>query len=355
MDLTTTSFEVDNSNQAVEFSIFYAILFALLILAAAVFNLCTIFVFWKLPSLRENPSELLILNLAVADLTTGVLIFPIAAPLYVTPGHWPMGESGCKAAIFCLNLGIHGSLFALTTISIDRFLLVYMEYPKYMKMVTRRRIYTVIFSGWIFVFVTIAVELGMWQVAKKIDATARDIPFDIICLSPPRRVREFSLTFFLSLYFFPVILVCGLSLAFLWQLKNRLAKTVRKHPSSSSGPKPTTLSTTQLELHSLGSCGDLTNAAACTQRSRKINLQTRNRYIKPGVTLLALVLAMAICMLPYCFYVIIIESGCDQCNKPKVLFSLLLLQFCNSVLDPFVYVLTRRKIRKFYRSCLTLS
>ena len=88
-----------------------------------------------------------------------------------------------------------------------------------------------------------------------------------------------------------------------------------------------------------------------TPKDTKTNNQTRNRYIKPAVTLTGLVLSMAICMLPYCFYVIIIELGCELCNNTDVLYALLLLQFSNSALDPIIYVFTREKVRQFYGTC----
>ena len=72
----------------------------------------------------------------------------------------------------------------------------------------------------------------------------------------------------------------------------------------------------------------------------------RNRYVKPGITLIGLALAMASCMLmPYCLYVLMIGI-----NETTVLYGLLSLQFSNAALDPFIYGLTRRKVRRFYKS-----
>ena len=41
----------------------------------------------------------------------------------------------------------------------------------------------------------------------------------------------------------------------------------------------------------------------------------QSRYIKPALSLIAVVSAMAICILPYCFYVIVIELFCQRCNE----------------------------------------
>ena len=95
------------------------------------------------------------------------------------------------------------------TISLDRFLLVYLEYPKYIKNVTRKRVYKIVASGWIIALLTATLERGLWEKAKDLDETAGEIDHTKYCLSPPRRVHTFSLCFFLILYLLPVMFVCG--------------------------------------------------------------------------------------------------------------------------------------------------
>ncbi|XP_072021286.1 5-hydroxytryptamine receptor 7-like [Amphiura filiformis] len=362
MDSTTITTVVTETGtitlDSFEVNIFYAILLPLLILVAVAMNLITIAAFWKMPILREEPSELLILNLACSDLLTGITVLPLVSPLYITPGNWPIGQFGCGTVVFFMNLSTSGSLFALTTISIDRFLLVYMEYPRYMKTMTRNRVYKTVFVGWAFALITVVVELSVWEKAKTIDITARNIDFEKVCLSPARRVQAFALAFFLMLFVFPVVLVCGLSIAFLYQLRLRLQKIRRTHstvglpsdnpsrPAESNSAGPSVSIAIKMPEESVGS-------QSTSRNSNNGELDVKNRYLKPGITLVGVVLAMAICMLPFCFYVIITESGCEQCNKTDVLYGLLLMQFSNACIDPLIYVLTRRKVRKFYISVLT--
>ena len=313
---TLSTFEID---------IGYAVFLPVLIIVTTIMNSGTIVAFWKLPSLREKPSEMLILNLACSDLPTGSVVLPLASPLYITPSRWPFGEIGCTIWNFFIDVSNHGTLFVLLAISLDRFLLVFLEYPQYVKNVTKSRIYKLITAGWIFAILTAVVEMAFWQKAKDLDETARTIDHTRYCLSPPRRVQSFALSFFLILYLFPVIMVLGLSILFLYQLRLRLNKAKsQRSPTNGSSPSPIKKGVSDL----------------------------KSQYIKPGVTLIGLVSAMAICMLPYSFYVIIIESGCEQCNDLKLIYDLLLMQFCNACLDPFIYVLTRKRMRKFYYSSL---
>ena len=361
----------------------YAIFLSVLVLITVTMNMGTIVAFWKLPTLYEKPSELLILNLACSDLITGLIVLPLSVPVYVTPNKWPTGEIGCAIFVIFIDISVHGTLFALMTISLDRFLLVYLDYPHYIGKVTRRSVYKIIAVGWIFALLTATLEMSLWEKAKSLDETAGAIDHSKYCLSPPRRVRTFSLCFFLILYLTPVMLVCGLSIAFLYQLRNRLGKT-KKYKSScttSSNTRDTSISQTfeifqsapgnvipdeaasantdtsgsqTIEMRQSASSGNVSSDEVADTRLRKhvTDKVLRNRYIKPGVTLVGLVSSMGVCMLPYSFYVIIIESGCEHCSDPKLLYGLLLMQFCNACLDPFIYVLTRKRMRTFYRSYL---
>ena len=55
----------------IQINIAYAIVVPIIIVIGTVFNLTTILAFWKMPGLRDKPSDLLILNLSVVDLITG--------------------------------------------------------------------------------------------------------------------------------------------------------------------------------------------------------------------------------------------------------------------------------------------
>ena len=69
----------------VDLNIGYAIFVPVLILTTTAMNIGTIAAFWKIPTLRDKPSELLILNLACSDLLTGLIVIPLASNLYITP------------------------------------------------------------------------------------------------------------------------------------------------------------------------------------------------------------------------------------------------------------------------------
>ena len=314
--------------------VFYAVFIPTLCFLITFGNMGTIFAFWKLPSLREKPSELLILSLSCADLITGMIVIPLFSPVYVTPGNWPFKEVTCRIFIFFMDLAVHASLFSLCMISMDRFLLVYKEYPQYVKIQSHLRIKTSLAIGWTFSLITGLIEFFMWDVAKTLDETALLIDYTKHCLSPPRRMRSFALPFFLTLYFFPVVLVCSLSASIFYRLHQRL--------------------NTSWGMRADSQLSKTSNATQDTSAHKAMTAQLRNRYIKPAVTLLVLVSAMAVCMLPYCVHVIVVEVFCTDCANNHTLYALILFQFCNAALDPLMYALTQKKIQRFYKARLKM-
>ena len=327
LSLVTMEVIRNETNATSTVNIFFAI-FIPCLSSFTIFGNATIMVaFWKVPILREKPGELLILNLAFVDFSTGLITLPLWSPAYITPDAWPLGEIGCRITAAFNNITVHGSLFAIMTISVDRFLLVLIQYPKYLKLQSRHRVYATIAACWIFALLTVVPQQAIWNIAKEIDLTAKDIDFSRHCLFPPRRVKIYSSTIFLSLYFVPVVLLCVLSIAFLCLLRRRLQRSRRIE-----GLKMQRSPAQGIQLQQ-----------ASTQSSR---------YTKPAISLISVVSAMAICMLPYCIYVIVIELDLGETRNNSLLYALLLLQFCNACLDPIFYGMTQRKIRCFYGLCV---
>lgn len=326
-----------SSQQFVEIDLAYAIAIPLLSSFTIVGNLLIIAAFLKIPNLWVKPSEALILNLSVVDLLTGAVVLPLWACGYIAPGYWPFGETGCKLAIIFVNIVTQASLYTLISISIDRFLLVVKDYPQYLKLQSSYRVRITIVCCWTLSMFGWIIEIALWDFAKTIDQTANIVDYTKRCLSPPRRLKSFSTYMFVTLYWTPIMIICGLSVAFLFFLRKRLKK------NRISG----------MASQELSQARDQQTSRDHSQGSVEGSSSTSNRYIKPAVTLLILVLAMAICMLPYCFYVMIIELFCETCTSFKLLYILFLLQFGNACIDPFLYGMTQRKIRRFYMSCFS--
>ena len=334
-----------NTDDTVGFNLFYAIFLPTFCTTTVLGNLATIRAFWKLPELWERPSEALILSLACADFGTGLLVVPLWSPMYITPGYYPFGEGVCGIFIFLLDVQVNASLLTLLNISIDRFMMVYKEYPQYLKMQTKTRINVTIGISWSIAIFTGVVELSMWEFAKTRDYTAANIDYAKVCLSPARRWQTFSITLFMVFYFIPALMMCCFSGSFLYHLRKRLIKNRTEIPGSSV-QRSAQNSGVNMENTSFSKPS---TSAVIQQAVRKRRRQVRNRYVRPAITLMVLVVAMLVCILPYCCYVLVVECLCQRCTYQFDLFvGLLFLQFCNACLDPFLYAVTQRKIREYH-------
>lgn len=348
-----------------EINVFYAVFLPFLSVLMMLGNIAVITAFVKVPGLREKPSDLLILNLSVTDLIQGVILLVFLTPLYVSEFWWHYGEFGCKMLIAIGDFNAGASLFTLCAISLDRVLLVAMEYPRYMKLTSRFRIMLTILISWISALVPMSLEIGLWEKAKEINLIASLINFDYLCLSPSRRIQAFSSFFFFFFVFTPVIIVTTLSLVFMYFLHQRLKKNRKiaaAGPGSNSGSTQATSRNTAITAvvasgnnQTPPGAGDERGSTSTADKdpARKSD-SVKNRYIKPAVTLAVLIIAMIVCLMPYVLYVII-GAACPSCVagvSTNVVYGLVLLQYCNSLLDPFLYAMTQSKIKRFYQAKL---
>ena len=320
----------------VEVNVAYAVAVPIVSILTVIGNLGTINAFRKLPELWEKPSEMLILSLSCADLITGLIVLPSRAPTWITPGYWPYGENFCRFTVFCETITVIAGLHNLIAISFDRFLLVFKEYPQYMKIQTERRIYTYIAVIWLWpVTLGIIDTLVVWDIKKQDESTTID--FTRHCESPA--VGTASGIPHLVTLGIPLTSVGGFCAAFFYLLNKRLKKSWDMRAESQFGNQLATVS----------------SSVDQTSTPRAMSSDQRKQYIKPAVVLSVLVSAMATCTLPRCIYVLV-EVMCPQCSSQQEIDYFLLssfLLFCNSMLDPFLYAMTQRKILRFYKQLFT--
>ena len=308
-------------------------------------NLATVYAFIKDRSLREKPSDLLILSLSGSDLMMGLIVLPLASPNMMLNGYWPFGESICRVMNVVSAMSSESSLLILVAISFDRYLLVSIPYPRYVKRQSQHRIYLYIGMSWGIAAVPCVIEGIFWEHAKKIDATAAGIDFNTTCLSPSRRIGELAAVLFLVFVLMPILFVIFLNTVFLYRLRKRLKARNRVNPSNHADEGDMSTDTNSAPInHNLGT-GE-TRISASSSSNRK-----KSKYMKPAITLAVLVAAMLVCMLPYCLYVMVVEVFCPGCDSDiTVVWNLSLLIDLNSLLNPCLYAATQNKIRRFYRA-----
>ncbi|XP_072046840.1 adenosine receptor A2a-like [Amphiura filiformis] len=291
-----------------------------------------LFAFFQERSLRDNPSNNFIIALSLNDLFYGVINFIFIGIPYTFIDGYPYGEIGCMMYASLNHIFVVGNLLLLA-ISVDRVLLVAIKYPRYPKFQTSSRVGIAIAMCCITGLLLAIGELSLWNYAKKVDHIAAVLNYKQYCLSPPRRLREFGLVLSFGFYLFPIsaiFILNGLFFSFLI----RKIKGHFKVGNSSIQSEVDAMRRNQMQ--------------AASNHEEDGSSSTKNRYIKPAITLGVLVGAMAISNIPYCTYIIVV-AFCETCKNPTMVGIYALNSQLNALLDPLFYALTQRKIGNFYR------
>ena len=320
---------LDGNDEILHINVFFAILVVMFSLTTCLANSGIIIAFWKNQRLKEKPSDLLMLALSILDFFQGLILFPLHAAVFVF-NRWIFGESICRCYIAMAYTSVTAGLLIVSVVSLDRLLLVTMQYPHYVKYQSKQRILFSIACCLAVSLVPSVVDLAVWDFAKSSNSIAAGIDYDYICLSPSRWVPQISLAFLFVFLLIPVVLVAALSAGFIRALHKRLNKKRRVGITDEDSSTP--------------------NSGPMTLEQR--TTRTKNRYVKPAVTLGALVIAMTVSVCPYLSYVVIVGLLCQTCLDPSLVYQLSILLYSKPLFDAVLYSVTESKMRQFYKSSL---
>ena len=293
-------------------------------------NLLTIVAFMKVRTLQNHTSNLLIFALSIADFVTGIYVLLHIGIPFAFSLRPPLGEIGCMMSVPLDNIYITSNLI-LVAISIDRVLLVSMDYSKYVKLITKFRLQSIIVTLFLFGQIPTVIDLSLWNYAKENNAKAASINFKELCHYPSRRMKSVGIYVYVCLFLFPLFLIGILSIIFVKRLLIRIntSRRIRPEPQNQENNR-----------HAIVNQDEIPRAPASEEET------TKKRYVKPAVTLAALVLAMSISMLPFCSYHIV-ESLTGLKNTKLTYATYLMLQL-NPLLDPLFFAATQKGIREYY-------
>ena len=276
-------------------------------------NLLTIIAFVKIPSLQTHKSNLLIFALSIADFISGV------------------------DQLICYGIPFQNTYnagnYLLVAISIDRVLLVSMDYSKYIKMMTKFRLILAVGICFVIGQIPTVFDLSFWNYAKRNNVNAVGINFEEICLYPAISLKWYSIFSSLLAFFLPLFLVGIFSIIFLKRLIIRINNSRQIVPETQNN-----------NIRSVGE-----NLEAIPRPTEETSYDTtKKRYIKHAITLAALVSAMAISMLPHCIN-LFVESLTGSLNVDIRYITWSILQL-NPCLDPLFFAATQKGIREYYGS-----
>ena len=321
-----------SANMAVSTLVILGIVFCVFQPIINIANLLTIVAFMKVRTLQNHTSNLLIFALSLADFVTGIYVLLYYGIPLVFSLRPLLNEIGCMMSVPLDNIYITGNLL-LVAISIDRVLLVSKDYSKYVKMVTKFRLKLTMGICFLIGQIPSVFELSFWNYAKKNNANAATINFDDICLYPAIRLKWVSICLS-CFYYVPLFLVGTFCIIFVKRLLIRISNKRRIGPPLQSAGD------------SIEDAEGIRDEIARSSVEERSHDTTKKRYIKPAITLAALVSAMCISLLPNCIS-LVVEALSGSLNTDVRYIMWMILQL-NPFLDPLFFAATQKGIRDYY-------
>jgi allatostatin A receptor len=224
-----------NENMTKIVSIIVPILFGGIIVIGLVGNALVVVVVSANAQMRST-TNLLIINLAIADLLFIIFCVPFTASDYVLT-YWPFGDVWCKIVQYLIVVTAHASVYTLVLMSLDRFLAVVHPIQS-MSVRTERHALIAIGVLWVVILVT-AVPVYYSHGEHHYQFLSEE---HIVCifLSAEYSWAVFQISFFVTSYVLPLALICGLYLCILLRLWRGVAPGGRVSAESRRGKKRVT-------------------------------------------------------------------------------------------------------------------
>eukprot|EP00095_Tigriopus_kingsejongensis_P000724 maker-scaffold338_size202645-snap-gene-1.15 protein:Tk00724 transcript:maker-scaffold338_size202645-snap-gene-1.15-mRNA-1 annotation:"allatostatin a receptor" len=205
-------------------SIIAPIFFSIVMLVGFFGNLLVVLVVVFNKQMR-NTTNLLILNLAVADLLFVVFCVPFTATGYAFPHSFPFGDVWCKLVQFLICQTAYVGIYTLVFMSLDRFLAV--VYPiESMTWRTETNCKVIIALTWVITVMScVPLIFAHGEITEGATNTYcmfldnQTIPF--LPIGYRWSWFTFQISFFVTAYLLPLLLICGLYSVMLHRLWNQ--------------------------------------------------------------------------------------------------------------------------------------
>lgn len=155
---------------------------------------------------RRNVTNILVLNLAFADLIFVVLCVPFTATSYVTTT-WPFGSTWCKMHQYLIHVTAHASVYTLVLMSVDRYLAVVHPIGSIL-IRTHRHALLAIVGTWMTLGVCNSPMFQVFDVlVYQVNGHFRSICINVRLMTDLSHGRVFYGTFFLFAFSLPLLIV----------------------------------------------------------------------------------------------------------------------------------------------------
>lgn len=166
------------------------------------------------PGMRST-TNLLIINLAVADLLFVIFCVPFTATDYVMP-RWPFGDLWCKVVQYFIVVTAHASVYTLVLMSVDRYMAVVHPITS-MTIRTENNALLAIVCIWV-VILTTAIPVGICHGEREYYYYYRNHSSCVFLEEQGYSKLGFQMAFFLSSYLIPLAVIIVLYMSMLTRL-----------------------------------------------------------------------------------------------------------------------------------------
>ncbi|XP_055642026.1 allatostatin-A receptor isoform X2 [Toxorhynchites rutilus septentrionalis] len=166
------------------------------------------------PSMRST-TNLLIINLAAADLLFIIFCVPFTATDYIL-SEWPFGLLWCKFVQYMIVVTAHASAYTLVLMSLDRFLAVVHPITS-MTVRTEKNASIAIAVTW-FIIVTTGIPVAISHGVLRYPSRGDDYTACLFLHNQGYSLIAFHVSFFLSSYVIPLMLISILYMGMLVRL-----------------------------------------------------------------------------------------------------------------------------------------
>ncbi|XP_078359303.1 RYamide receptor-like isoform X2 [Oculina patagonica] len=303
--------------RTVSLQVVITVMYALIFPIALLGNSLVLYVVFKRQSMR-SVLNLLIVNMAIADLLVTVFIMPYSVAYLFVGLEWFSGIIGlilCKTIHFSLTASIAASVITLIVITVDRFVSIVFVWKTCLNLRTSKVSLVVI---WLIAIAIMGLHLEVYTVDQAIPGDERYFCYPDWQRMPLDFNKFFAVGMFFMLYAFPLVLM-----AILYSLiGHKLWK------DSFAG--------------NAGSGGDA-----------NIN-SSKKRVIKMLVTV---TLAFAVCWFPLhlIHYFIYFDTATFQCMSLYLILLSFWLGHANSAINPVLYVIFNKTFRRAFLQALHIE
>ncbi|XP_055588424.1 allatostatin-A receptor-like [Uranotaenia lowii] len=190
------------------------IFFGLIGITGLVGNALVVLVVLSNPSMRST-TNLLIINLAIADLLFVIFCIPFTATDYVLSS-WPFGDLWCKSVQYLIVVTAHASIYTLVLMSLDRFLAVVHPIASMVIRTDKNAIWAIRIL-WVLI-ITTALPVSFAHGVNKFQYQGRNLASCTFLENEQFSRVAFHIAFFSSSYVVPLVLIVALYVSMLSRL-----------------------------------------------------------------------------------------------------------------------------------------